>query len=86
MSNALSQAEHERINSREYPGTRELCCNCDEPTGRAGAVDDSIYATAKMSFSLGEDGSGKCVWNGDECGPFCETCSRKMYENGVIEL
>lgn len=40
---ARSQAEHERINAREYPGTRELCCECDEPTGRAGIGEDSLY-------------------------------------------
>lgn len=31
---ALAQDEHERINARSYPGTRQLCANCDEPTGR----------------------------------------------------
>lgn len=46
---ALSQDEHARINAREYPGTRELCCECDEPTGRAGAGEDSLYR---------EDGGG----------------------------
>ena len=39
--------EHEAINAREYPGTRQLCHTCDEPTGRC--EDDSIYT---------EDGDG----------------------------
>jgi len=38
---ARTQAEHKAINSREYPGTRQLCVLCDEPTGRC--EDDSIY-------------------------------------------
>ena len=38
---ALDQATHERINAQHYPGTRQLCCECDQPTGRC--EDDSIY-------------------------------------------
>ncbi len=36
----------------------EFCCNCDNPTGRAGAADGSLYC----------DGDGCGV------GPLCETC------------
>lgn len=38
---ARSQSEHERINSREYPGTRQICTRCDAPTGRC--EEDAIY-------------------------------------------
>ena len=38
---ARSQTEHEAINRREYPGTRQLCAWCDEPTGRC--EQDDIY-------------------------------------------
>ena len=38
---AMSQSEHERWNSGNYPGTRQLCCKCEEPTGRC--EEDSIY-------------------------------------------
>jgi hypothetical protein len=31
---AIDQSEHERWNASEYPGTRQLCSNCEEPTGR----------------------------------------------------
>jgi len=31
---AHSQAEHRHINATEYPGTRQLCCECNEPTER----------------------------------------------------
>lgn len=38
---ALDQAAHERINASNYPGTRQLCCECDEPTGCC--EEDSIF-------------------------------------------
>lgn len=38
---ARYQSEHMRINVREYPGTRQLCCQCGEPTERC--EDDAIY-------------------------------------------
>ena len=44
---AMHQSEHERWNASHYPGTRQLCSKCDEPTGRC--EDDSIYL---------EDGTG----------------------------
>ena len=48
---AMHQDEHERINAREYPGTRQLCVECDEPTGRC--EEDEIVT---------EDGHGPlCV-------------------------
>jgi len=47
-----TQCEHERINSREYPGTRQLCYECDEPTGLC--EDDGL---------LDEDGNWLC----EEC-------------------
>ena len=31
---ALHQQEHEAWNATRYPGTRQLCVNCGEPTGR----------------------------------------------------
>ena len=37
---SLSQCEHERINAKEYPGTRQLCSECGEPTGRC--EEDSL--------------------------------------------
>lgn len=38
---ALYPDEHEAWNANNYPGTRQLCCACDEPTGRC--EDDSHY-------------------------------------------
>lgn len=38
--NTYTQSQHEIINRRSYPGTRQLCCECDEPTGRC--EDDEI--------------------------------------------
>jgi len=40
---AMTQCEHESWNANKYPGTLEICINCDEPTGRCeedNVVDD----------------------------------------------
>lgn len=42
---AYDQATHEQINSQEYPGTRQLCCYCDNPTGRC--EEDAIYVASE---------------------------------------
>jgi len=38
---AMDQNEHEKWNAMHYPGTLQLCCVCDEPTGRC--EEDSMY-------------------------------------------
>lgn len=38
---AMYQSEHERWNATHYPGTRQMCVVCDEPTERC--EEDSIY-------------------------------------------
>jgi hypothetical protein len=44
----LLPSEHAAVNAR-YPGcTLEYCCVCNQPTGRAGRADDSLY--------IGDDG------------------------------
>ena len=40
---AMSQAEHEAWNAREYPGTLQLCSQCGQPTGRC--EEDEILST-----------------------------------------
>jgi len=30
----MTPSEHEKYNARHYPGTRQLCDRCGEPTGR----------------------------------------------------
>ena len=37
----LSQNEHRLYNSTHYPGTRQLCVCCDQPTDRC--EEDGIY-------------------------------------------
>lgn len=37
---AIDQDEHEAWNASHYPGTRQICVLCDEPTGRC--EEDSI--------------------------------------------
>ena len=44
---AIHQSVHEAWNAQHYPGTRQMCSLCNEPTGRCEA--DAIYL---------EDGSG----------------------------
>lgn len=38
---ALTQAQHEAWNARNYPGTRQICCKCDEPT--ENCEEDGIF-------------------------------------------
>ena len=38
---AMSQDAHEAWNAKQYPGTRQLCAECDAPTGRC--EDDSLF-------------------------------------------
>lgn len=39
---AMDQITHEAWNARHYPGTRQLCSECESPTGRC--EEDSMYA------------------------------------------
>ena len=55
----MSQCEHNRINSGEYPGTRQLCVVCNEPTGRC--EEDSIFLEPTYG-------------NQAPVGPLCECC------------
>ena len=38
---ALTQDDHERWNASHFPGTKQLCIDCDEPTGRC--EEDAPY-------------------------------------------
>lgn len=46
---------------------KELCVECDEPTGKAGRCEDSLYLYA--------------VSSGNEWGPLCEICYQFHAEN-----
>lgn len=37
---AMTQAEHEAWNATHYPGTRQMCVECGEPTGQC--EEDSL--------------------------------------------
>ena len=39
---AMYQSEHEAWNASHYPGTRQLCSECETPTDRC--EDDSLYS------------------------------------------
>ena len=49
---ARTQHEHQAINAVEYPGTRQICESCHEPTERC--EEDAIYL---------EDGGGPLCLN-----------------------
>jgi len=38
---AMGQSAHREWNAQNYPGTRQLCAWCDQPTGRC--EEDAIY-------------------------------------------
>ena len=50
---AMYQSEHEKWNSKNYPGTRQLCSKCDVPTGRC--EDDSLYEEGHYDLPLCEE-------------------------------
>lgn len=49
---AMDQSEHEAWNARNYPGTRQMCDRCDEPTGRC--EDDMIWSETEEDCALCE--------------------------------
>lgn len=42
VRHGMSQAEHASWNALRYPGTRQLCSQCGEPTGRC--EEDTIWS------------------------------------------
>lgn len=62
----------------------ELCCECDEPTGRAGKSDDSLYCEFCEGGPFCEECHGPHV---NKCGEqtaqvFCDIVE-KMYDKPV---
>lgn len=41
IRHAMSQSEHEHWNAQNYPGTLQLCCQCESETGRC--EEDDIW-------------------------------------------
>lgn len=61
----------------------EYCCVCGEPTGRAGAGDDSIYIGLNRDWMpLGLTGPRYCVF--EEVGPLCCDCYQIAKDCEVI--
>ena len=44
VRHAMSQKQHRQWNADHYPGTRQLCGKCGEPTGRC--EEDTIWSEA----------------------------------------
>jgi len=55
----------------------EYCSICNEPTGRAGRGDDSLY------FELLRPWQGYKA--GEEIGPLCLKCAEELLDAGVAE-
>ena len=49
IRHAMEQKEHEKWNESHYPGTRQICSKCSEPTDRC--EEDAIWS---------EDGAPLC--------------------------
>ncbi len=62
----ISQSEHRQWNASEFPGTRQICSQCGEPTGRC--EDDQL---------LDDFGQALCpeCWQGT-CGQDYQTDER----------
>ena len=43
INQPLLQSEHWAVNARYSGCTLEYCCVCDNPTGRAGKAEDSLF-------------------------------------------
>lgn len=56
---AMDQGDHESWNAKNYPGTRQMCGICDEPTGHC--EDDSTF-----------DAEGRPLC--DDCRKECPQC------------
>jgi NAD-dependent dihydropyrimidine dehydrogenase PreA subunit len=41
VKKSMYQSEHEKYNEKHYPGTRQICIDCGDPTERC--EDDAIY-------------------------------------------
>ena len=71
---SINQSEHERINAREYPGTRQICEICDEPTGNC--EDDSITCGV-CGRIICENCLGEHYTTVDDEFPVCIECKKK---------
>jgi len=65
---AMTQTEHENWNARCYPGTLQLCSECDDPTGRC--EDDSLYADEDGEIGPLCEACWKERWAADERGRY----------------
>ena len=71
---AMTQSEHEAWNARNFPGTRQLCEQCGEPTGRC--EDDSLYAN--------DDGEIGPLCEECSPGPYLELFARRPRLNWTV--
>lgn len=49
----------------------EYCCECEQPTGKAGRCEDSLYPISKIDEN--------------EIGPLCDECYLGLAKQGLID-
>ena len=80
----------------------EYCCNCSEPTGKAGAGDDSLYTDNDGPFcedcfpdkerpqrtwvGLTDDERNDCLVSADPCEALAEPEARQLMEDVEAKL
>ena len=57
---AMYPREHGAWNDSNYPGTRQLCIDCEEPTGRC--EEDSIYIGEEDHGPVCENCRDSSLW------------------------
>ena len=72
---AMSQGKHEAWNTDNYPGTRQLCEECGEPTGRCEEDSMCIEYPDKEVGPICEECRSK-HW-------VCEECGEGVYPSNV---
>ena len=72
-----SQREHEEFNAVNYPGTRQMCVRCDEPTGKC--EKDSLWSDCgngpfcELCYDKMEANTASIV-EMDDCCICCKSC------------
>jgi len=84
MVSQLIRQDYEDRKTRKEKPMLEYCCECDEPTERAGRADDSIYVELLRDWHRG-GGDGPIEPAGTEIGPLCLSCYVAMRDEGLVE-
>ena len=56
---ALTQSQHQQWNATHYPGTRQLCEICGEPTGKTEDCEPICYRCYLEEAAVDNDAIGR---------------------------